>query len=238
MSFLVNPYALASGGAGLPTRSLSFASASSQGLSMSATDFGSYNRSKFAISLWTKRASTGSSVILAPFATGQRGFQLAWDGGSLGFFSINASDGSTNGGLTTSATFTNTSHWYHILVWFDVDNPSSGNRMRMWIDGSEITSFSFDTAPTNPVTNSTADYFVGGQSAFGFLNGLIYQLGFFSGTLPVIGDVYNSGSPVDISGLTGLWSYLDCAGNDPTRDGVRAANWTNNNSVTTSTDIP
>jgi Concanavalin A-like lectin/glucanases superfamily len=226
----------ASDSGGLPTHSLDFERSSSQSLSITDANFGSYDRAKFAISLWLKKESNVDSAIITQWASGQFAFEAGFDGNRLSL--ISEADGSNvNGSLTATATVTGTS-WHHVMWHFDSANATAGNRMRLWFDGSEVTTFDSDINPNAAVFDSNAVVTIGGPSAFGHYDGLIYQLGFFSGSLPSIGSVYNAGSPVDISGLTGLYSFLDCAGNDPTSDGVLASNWTNNNGVTTSTDIP
>jgi hypothetical protein len=223
----------------LPAHSIDFESSSNQYLSMPVADFGSYDNAKFAVSVWFKRESINADqgIIEHMGGVGQRAFQLQIENNGISFYTYN--DGSNvNGGLNTTATYTSTSSWYHLLAWFDSANATAGDRMRLWMNGSEVTSFSYDQNPTGSAHTSTADVHISSSASAADFDGLIYQFGFFSGSLPSISDVYNSGSPKDISGLAGLWSYLDCAGNDPTSDGVLATNWTNNNTATTSTDIP
>lgn len=226
----------------LPTHALDLERDSTQYLSMTDADFGAYDRAKWAISVWvkTESISTVREIFSHGGASANREFALFFTSANRLRLDTYIDSSGVNGTLETSATYTGTSAYMHILVHYDSANATAGDRMRMWVDGSEITSFNVDTNPTGSVFDSTSSAYVGTLNASGTVafDGLIYQLGFFSGTLPAIADVYDSGNPKDISGLTGLYSYLDCAGNDPTSDGVLSTNWTNNNSVTTSTDIP
>lgn len=222
----------------MPTQSIDFESGSSQYLSMSDANFGAFDHAKFAISVWVKRESSAEQAIITQWvnAGNQLGFTFQIRGDHLEL--ITSSTGSNiNGHIETNATIS-TGVYYHFLVWFDSANATAGDRMRMWIDGSEITSFATDTNPTAAVFDSSGVVRVGVQDLSAFFDGLIYQLGFFSGTLPAISDVYNAGSPKDISGLPGLYSYLDVAGGSVVSDGVLATDWTNNNTATASSTIP
>jgi len=150
-------------------------------------------------------------------------------------------DGTTaNGQLISTATITD-ANWHHILVHFDSANATAGDRMKMWIDGTEVTAFDTDTNPTAAAANSVAAHRIGangpGTNAF---DGLLYNAAFFSGTLPAVTVVRNAttGKPEDVSGATGLWSWLDFVGDSLVSDGVLTADWTNVNTVTSSTTIP
>jgi hypothetical protein len=54
----------------------------------------------------------------------------------------------TEGRIKTNRTFEDTSKFYHLFYVFDSTNATAGNRMRLYIDGDEITSFSIDTNPS------------------------------------------------------------------------------------------
>lgn len=224
----------------LPTHAASFAAASNQMLSMADADFGAFDRAKFALSLWVKRASTGGikSLYAVGISAGDSAFGLHFATDTLRVVAY--SDGTNvSGELVTTATYTSTAAYYHILVHYDSANATAGDRMRLWVDGAEVTSFTTDTNPSEAVFNITGSVRIGRYASTAQdYDGLIYQLAFFSGALPAIGDVYDAGSPKDVTGISGLHSYVDCAGGDVTTDGVLAAAWTNTGTVTASTDIP
>lgn len=224
--------------AGLPSLSLSMASASTKYLSISNANFGAYNHAKFAISMWFKRASTGSVQYLYSHAGVSRSFRLFITAADKLDFSTTVTGTSTDGHLVTTATYTDT-NWHHLLVYYDSANGTGGDRMRMWVDGSEISAFDTDVNPTAAVQNTSEDLAVGSNTSGGATtwDGLLYQVAFFSGTLPNISLLYNSGHPVNIVGATGLWSSLDVDG-AVTHDGVLSSSWTNNNTVTSSSTIP
>jgi hypothetical protein len=228
--------------ASVPSQSISLASASSQWLTMSDANFGAYDRAKWAYSGWVTRASISTQqTIYAQYdSAGNRAFQIYFDPDNT-LRILCSEDGTYGAGnLATTATYTTTGTYMHILFWYDSANGTSGDRMRLWVNGAEITAFGVDTAPTGAVFNSTGVVTVGAQTSGGAspYNGLIYQASFFSGTLPAIGTVYNAGAAVSLTGATGLWSTLDVAGGDVTSDEVLAAAWTNNNAAIASSTIP
>lgn len=229
---------------GTPSKSISFAAASSQYLSMTSGNFGGYNHAKFAMSTWVKRASlsAGNSQRIM----GQRnafGSTASWDLSFSGSDTLNFesySDGTSQDAiLNTNATYTSTSAYYHILVYFDSANSTADSRVRIWVNGTEVSSFSFRQNPVGAVFNGSDNVTIGNiQNAGSYIDGLIYQLAFFSGSLPAIGSVYNAGHQVDISAVSGLYSILDCASGVVTHDGKLATAWTNNNTATVSSTIP
>lgn len=230
------------GGLAVPAKSISFVAASSQFLSMSDANFGAYDRAKFAISTWVKRSSISSTQMIYAHTDGgtSRAFDIFFLGDDTIRFRTSQDGSAIAGDLITTATYTSTSAFYHLLFWYDSANGTAGDRMRMWVNGSEVTSFTTDANPTAAIFNSTADICISSQTnpVSSPFNGLQYQTSFFSGTLPNISTLYNAGSPKDVVGLTGLWSTLDVAGGVVTHDGVIATAWTNNAAATASSTIP
>lgn len=237
---LANRIRMISPSGGVPTRSLDFEASSSQYLSMSSANWGAYSRSKYGFSVWVKRETgTGDQFILQKGDNGTRQeFQLQFaTSGELEARSYVS--GSINGRIVTNATYTSTSAWYHIYYQFD-STAASADRMRIWVNGTEVTSFAVDTNPSAATSTDTGIVLMGVQADLSLpFDGLMYQPSFFSGTLPTIGQLYNAGSPVNVIGLSGLWSLLNTnATNALEDDYVLAANWTNNNTVIKSTTIP
>lgn len=232
--------------AGTPSKSLSFIAGNSQYLSMSQANFGAWNRFKFAISTWVNISNfAASNQSIFSQNTIDLVFVLQIDTLNRIDFATSTNNTSYNARQVTSSTaLINPGIWTHVLVWYDSANSTAGDRMRMWVNGTEITSFNTDTNPSAPVTNvnnsgsaplNISRYGTGSDDFFG---GLKYQQAFFSGTLPDISTVYNSGHPMNISGLAGLQSVLDCASGVVTHDGILGTAWTNNNTVTYSSNIP
>lgn len=228
------------GGPKRDPRSINFASASSQYLSMSDADFGSYTSAKFAISLWFNGANNhNGSLISQEITPDNYAFTLGITNEPKFFFRT-SSDSNNNDGVLVTNIIGYASQWNHLMVHYDSANGTADNRMRMWINGSEITTFSSRTNPSSGVYNSTADITIGRSDGSNYFNGLMYQIAFFDNSLPALSDVVNTpGLTVkDISGVSGLKSLLQPTAASIIDDSVLTPNWTNNNTATASTSVP
>jgi len=109
---------------------------------------GAGNRKIFTLSAWVKRGSLGS---YNPLFTGQNDLSNSdWD--TLEF---NSSDvlrfylnGATSGYFVTTQVFRDPSAWYHIVVAVDTTQATSTNRVKIYVNGSQITSFTTATYPS------------------------------------------------------------------------------------------
>ena len=111
------------------------------------------NNKIFTYSFWTKRgADTGSSVTMIghydgsasnPFVTVQ--FR------SDGVFRIEAYDNDTTSVMNVrpSQLFRDFSAWYHIVMAFDTTQGTASNRLKVYVNGNQVTSFqsSYETYP-------------------------------------------------------------------------------------------
>lgn len=229
----------------LPQYSFDFERGSSQYMSMSDGNFGAIDRTKFAVSVWIKRESASVDTDINWFgqnaAAGNRAFNIKFNSSDALVVDV-YSNGTTNvGKLVTTATYGSTAAFNHYYIVYDSTQATAGNRMRFYYNGVEVTSFSTDTNPplNQAIFDSTADWVWGqGVSGGATADGLWYQPTFFSGAYPSVSSLYNAGSPLDVAGLPGLYSTLDISAGDLTSDAVLVPNWTNNNTVVSSSTIP
>lgn len=228
-----------SGSGGVPTRSLLFDPASATTFSITDTNFGSFNRAQFAISFWYKRSVTSAIKGLYIKGVAPKTFGIFFTAADKIDFSTSSDNATNTGHLVSNGTFTDTASWHHILAYYDSANGTANNRMRIWHDGSEITSFATRVNPSSAVVSTPSnDVDIGGIDGANILTGNIYQPAFFSGFLPDISMVYNSGHPLDVTSVQNLWSLLNTNASDAlTKDYILTPSWTNAN-VTKSTDIP
>ncbi len=211
---------------------------------MTKANFGGFDREKFAFSVWVKRSTTGTQALFDIEDSGFSNRVLNIQFNASGQIIYRVSNNGSNylsGQLTTTPTYTSTTNWYHFLFHYDSANSTSTDRMRMWVDGTEVTSFDTDTEPSSSVYNAagTANVILGSRAGNDYFNGLMYQAAFFSGNLPTISQVYNVGAALDVKGISGLWSLLHTMDTGNLEDDhVITTDWTNNNTVTKSTTIP
>lgn len=213
---------------------------SSDYLSMSHANWGSSSHSKFSIirSVYIDSLSTDRPLFQkgSYASSGYREYQvIVKSDGAVQFFS--AGSGGSSWILRTSAGVISTAGWYAIKV--DIDtSQASGSRGTISVNGSTLTlATNIDQTDINSTSDSV--YIGHDPNAGNYLDGLQHQCAFVSGANPSNGDVFNgtSGGLKDLSGLTGLFSYIGAASN-ATTDSVLATAWTNNNSVTVSASVP
>jgi len=122
------------------------------------------NKDLWTLSVWVKRNSLGTSQsIYGVYADSNNQETLAFDGVDKLYWQL-YQGGTTKGQLTTNRLFRDVSAWYHIVVAYDSANSTAGNRMRMYINGVEETSFSTDTNPSSGQDsqwNSTTAHSIG-----------------------------------------------------------------------------
>jgi len=130
----------ATGGALQISRSLRFNSSDSAYLSKVFAVAG--NQKIWTWSGWIKRSKLG---------TEQRFFD-ARDGGSQQYIKFNSNDAlrilDSNGTLITSQVFRDLSAWYHVLIAFDTTQSTASNRIKLYVNGSQVTTFSTESYPT------------------------------------------------------------------------------------------
>jgi hypothetical protein len=213
-------------------------------LSMSSADWGSYDRNKFAVALaFRSPVISGSSRMMVSRNSTSTVTQREWmiyTGTSKIYFQIYNTSGLVQAALVTNPVLSN-DHWHSLMVHFDRQNTTTSLRLRMWLDGAEMTVFDTQNMPTLAVNNGSSQTQIGNSTFTTGLhwNGEIHQPAFFSGALPDPADVFDavSGKLKDLSGLAGLYSY-NPAVEDAVSDSVRTADWTNNGSVSTTAVIP
>ena len=139
------------------------------------------------LSLWVKRAKLG--------ATGC--FWGGYDGSAAygAYFQFESSDALTVilGGaslyqLTTTQVFRDPSSWYHIVLTIDTNNGTSGDRIRLYVNGSRVTTFSTASYPTSgygcQFALGNANNKIGttwGSSAYSFFDGYLADIHFIDG---------------------------------------------------------
>jgi hypothetical protein len=105
------------------------------------------DRQRWTWSGWIKRSSLGTlqNIINSVNVTPIDGFYFDTND-TLKYRSYNGT--SENVQVITTQVFRETSSWYHLVVALDTTQATAANRLRMYINGSEITAFSTATYPT------------------------------------------------------------------------------------------
>ena len=122
------------------------------------------NRDAWTLSLWIKRCNLGTyQSIYGIYADANNQENFGFDDSDRFFWQLYQS-GSAVGQLTSNRVFKDTSAWYHIVAVYDSANSTAGNRMRLYINSVEETSFATDTNPSSGLDslwNSTTAHSIG-----------------------------------------------------------------------------
>ena len=101
--------------------------------SLSSNHFSSANRKKFTVSFWFKRSlESGSSYPLAFLTGNSNNNQLAIYEGKL-YHQVSGY------ALRSTSLYRDFSAWYHGVYAFDIDNSTADYRLRVYINGDEVT---------------------------------------------------------------------------------------------------
>ena len=120
------------------------------------------NRKIWTYSTWVKRSTLGASkIILAHNKVGNPNSVLRFNStdDTIRFFDTNASS-TTVIDLITTQVFRDVSAFYHILLSLDTSQATSSDRVKLYINGNQVTSFSTETYPSqnyDTTINSTED---------------------------------------------------------------------------------
>ena len=130
---------------------------------LTKTPSGSSNRRTWTFSTWVKRTTPGGfqSIMGADSAAQSSGFAL--------FFSFDSTNELVFGQgsdtwLKTNRLFRDPGAWYHVVIAVDTTNGTADNRVRMYINGVEETSFGTRNNPSENyemVWNNTVAHSIG-----------------------------------------------------------------------------
>jgi len=189
--------------------SLRFDDGSSDSLSRS---FGTpSSTTTWTISFWVKKCTNGSALNLCSQGVGTSNEdRIRFDSSDRLEWTIYKS--AVKGKLVTNRLFRDNSAWYNVICRYDSTNGTAGDRMKIFINGSEETSFSTDTNPDQNETsnfNTSATNYVGSVGSGEFFDGYMAEVVFTDGQAldaTSFGE-FDEDSPTiwkpkDVSGLT------------------------------------
>ncbi len=130
------------------------------------------NQKKFTISVWLKRGSLGRQVIMGVGGSANYATEVYFTSSDVIDF-WNYFNGSYAGRKTTNRVFKDTNGWYHLVIAVDTTSGTASQRMRIYINGVEETSFSNNSNPNQDQTyefNSASVHEIGrnGNSSYCF----------------------------------------------------------------------
>ena len=190
-------------------RSLRFDSANSTYLAKTPSTEG--NRKTWTLSLWFKRSGLGSNQNL---------FSTAGSDNTTFFDARFQSDDTLTLGvytdyvLRTNQVFRDPSAWYHMVIVLDTLQATATNRLKLYINGSEVTSFSLDNRSTLVTINkslginSTNSFQIGRHA----LDGDKYFDGYLAEINLIDGQALTPSSFGETDSTTGQWNPKEYEG--------------------------
>ena len=192
------------------------------------------NRRTYTFSAWVKTTPGITQQIFVGENTSTPSnsdyFQIT-SGGVLRFFQNGAS--SNYAFLVTNQLFRDPASWYHILVAVDTTQGTAANRVKIYVNGSQVTSFSTETYPNQNIEsyiNNNVPHGIGAQSAQSSLSstmdGYLAEVNFIDGAAKAPADfgetdaTFGHWKPIEYDGTYGTNGfYLNFKGG-----GIIAAN--------------
>jgi len=171
---------------------------------------------KFTFNCWLKRCTLGTNQVFAHARTGTSGPYFNMMFGTDDKLRVYGpdKDGGNDFDYKTTQVLKDVGAWYCITVAFDSSHATAGNRIRMYINGVEVTSFATETNPAEDVI------YVGNYTGYDFgiganLDNSAYFDGYMAECVHIDGQQLTPSSfgefdedsptiwkPIDVSGLT------------------------------------
>jgi len=196
-------------------------------------------RTKYTISVWVKRSKVGATQCIFSAGTGaNNSMTITFNGNDTLYWNSYSNNGSNyDYFLDTTRKFTDTSAWYHIVCAFDSTQSTSSNRMKIYINGVQETSFSTATYPGsysdyafNNILHEIGQdvgagsrFFDGSMSYFYGIDGTAYAASTFGSTDSTTGQWQINTSPSVTMGTNGFLILKD--GNTITDSSSNSNNW-------------
>ena len=179
---------------------------------MTKTPTSAGNRKTFTISFWHKRGGLNTKDYIFEAGNSDANndrFTIRWGTGNTLDIQTSATY------LITNRVFRDVSAWYHIVVKVDTTDGTAANRMKLYVNGVEETSFATDNrANINQnfdfSVNNTKKHIIGNSDVEGsnFLDGNLCEFVILDGTAaaPTEFGEFDEDTgiwiPIDVSGLT------------------------------------
>ena len=174
---------------------------------LTRTNSGAGSETTSTFSVWFKRLSTtGTQYLLHTSEDANNKLTISFNGS---FNVIGTNNSSTVMNLTPTRVFRDVSAWYHLVVAFDTTQATEADRVKLYINGVQETSFSTATYPSqnlNLKLNQSGDrrtvgnaYDNGGSPSNGYFSGLMSHIHWVDGT------AYPASTFGETDATTGEW---------------------------------
>jgi len=194
------------------------------------------NRRTFTLSIWFKISAvdTGTRFLFSAQSDGNNYSILRMENHQLQWLVANS--GSVVGNLLTNQLLRDPSAWMNVIIAVDTTDGTSGNRQKMYINGTQVTSFATETQPnqnTDFTMNNTVEHDIGSFGAGSYFDGYLAEVVSIDGSqlTPTSFGEFDEDSPtiwkpIDVSGLTfgtnGFYLQFKQSGTSANSSGIGA----------------
>ena len=149
----------------------------------------STSRKKWTFSVWFKRSNliTSAALFTAGASGGNDEMTIRLEGHKIDWQEYDVSASAMDGQLISNNLLRDPTAWYHLVCKWDSTNGTAGDRMKMYLNGVEITSFATDNNPSlnyDSQASNTVLHNVGRQSwnSASDFDGYMADVNFVNGT--------------------------------------------------------
>jgi hypothetical protein len=166
------------------------------------------NNKIFTYSAWVKIGSgtTGYPALLCcPSTTDELIFNLTGSNGTIEYYN----NAAISSNIKTNAIYRDPSGWYHIMVATDTTQTTASNRVKLYVNGVQVTSFNTATYPAQNYSqgfNSAASHQIGKATGLHYFDGYLTEINFIDG------QQLTPSSFGAISSTTGVWQPIAYTG--------------------------
>jgi len=200
------------------------------------------NNKIFTYSTWVKIGSgtTGYPALLCCPSTGDELiFNLTGGNGTIEYYNNSA----ISSNIKTNAIYRDPAAWYHIMVATDTTQATASNRVKLYVNGVQVTSFNTATYPAQNYSqgfNSAVSQQIGKASGVQYFDGYMTEVNFVDGAAltPSSFGTFNSfgvWQPITYGGSYGTNGFYLTFGNNASTTTLgydtspQGNNWTTNN---------
>lgn len=201
MGLLFNELAITPQGYNI-TNSLRFQSASSTYLAR--TPASATSRTVWTWSAWVKRGSLGGTqqLLCVNYTASQVQTSIYFNSDAIEY-SCGTYGVSNDSAFTTSQVFRDPSAWYHLVLTYDSTQGTNTNRLKFYVNGSQVTAFSSITYPSSSfasaVNNTVAHNLGRATNASQYFDGYMTEINLIDG------QALTPSSFGETNTLTGQW---------------------------------
>jgi hypothetical protein len=212
---------------------------------------------KYTLSFWIKIANVGTDYrIVNQYADANNTAAIYFDASNNYLNIVDKLSGSTHLDISTTRKFRDTNAWYHIVIAADTTQSTAADRLKVYINGVQETSFSPNTYPSQDASlgmqtvsasgqrrigthnGGNGDFLDGSLAHFHFIDGLAYPASTFGETDSTSGIWVPKTSPSVTYGNNGVFLKFENSAAMGTDSSGNSNTYTVNGTMTQNKDTP